>query len=171
MKVIINRCYGGFGLSLIAQKMYLERKGQTPFFYKQTQYSFREGYYGFTKISEDKLEQESDMGMGHTTLKDLGEKFNLIGKDMHIPHGSSRKNLPTYYDYKEFCSWYYRNDPFSSDIRTDTDLIAVVEELGSKRASGQCSSLHIVDIPDDIKYEIDEYDGMETIKEIHRSWY
>ena len=53
--------------------------------------------------------------------------------------------------------------------RTDSDLIAVIEELGDD-ASGSCSALSIVDIPDDIEWEISNYDGMETIEEVHRSW-
>jgi len=28
----------------------------------------------------------------------------------------------------------------------------------------------VVDIPDDIEYEIDDYDGIESVHEAHRSW-
>lgn len=44
MKLVINTCYGGFGLSLKGQKRYLELKGKQAYFYKQksnyTQYEF-----------------------------------------------------------------------------------------------------------------------------------
>jgi len=57
-----------------------------------------------------------------------------------------------------------------SDIeRDDPTLIQVVEELG-KEASGSLAELKIVEIPDDVNWEIDEYDGIETIDEVHRSW-
>lgn len=54
--------------------------------------------------------------------------------------------------------------------RTDPKLIAVVEELGSSRASGQYASLEIIDIPGDIEWYIDDDAGYETIHEKHRIW-
>lgn len=53
--------------------------------------------------------------------------------------------------------------------RTDPDLIYVVEEL-KEEANGEHAKLKIVEIPDGIQWEIDEYDGMESIEEVHRSW-
>ena len=61
----------------------------------------------------------------------------------------------------------YESDLYSS--RTDPDLIYVIETLG-KEASGPCAALYTVDIPDDIAWEITEYDGMESVEEVHRSW-
>ena len=55
------------------------------------------------------------------------------------------------------------------DNRTDQDIVAVVEELGEK-ANSRFSNLVVVEIPDGIEYEIDEYDGQETIREVHRTW-
>ena len=61
--------------------------------------------------------------------------------------------------------WYVgdleRNDPL---------LVQVVEELGEENASGELSKLRIVEIPDDIEWGIHEYDGMEYVEEIHRTW-
>lgn len=54
--------------------------------------------------------------------------------------------------------------------RSDGDLIAVVEELGDK-ANGHYASLKIVEIPDDVKWHIGEYDGSEWVAEDHRKWY
>lgn len=48
-------------------------------------------------------------------------------------------------------------------------LIQCVEELGDK-ASGKHATLKIVEIPDDVEYEIEEYDGNEHIAEAHRTW-
>lgn len=53
--------------------------------------------------------------------------------------------------------------------RTDPRLVAVVEELG-KKASGPTAELRVVEIPDGIEYEIEEYDGYEHIAEVHRTW-
>lgn len=48
--------------------------------------------------------------------------------------------------------------------RTNPNLISVVEELGSERASGSCAKLKVIDIPDDATdWELNEYDGSEDI--------
>ncbi len=56
-----------------------------------------------------------------------------------------------------------------NEDRTNPKLVEVVEKLGVL-ANGQHASLSVVEIPDDIKWSIDEYDGNECIEEIHRSW-
>ena len=48
--------------------------------------------------------------------------------------------------------------------RTNPDLISIVEEIGSERASGSCANLRVVDIPEEATdWRIDEYDGSESI--------
>jgi len=53
--------------------------------------------------------------------------------------------------------------------RDDPKLVEAVEALGTK-ASGTCANLVIVEIPDDVEWFIDEYDGWETVREKHRTW-
>lgn len=109
MKVVINRCHGGFGLSHEAIMRYAELKGF--------------------------------------------ENFRVE-------------------EYGSFSNCYFIGEEgfYISDIeRTDTILIQVVEELGNN-ANGKYSDLHIVEIPDDISWEISDYEGMEKIHEKHRSW-
>jgi len=53
--------------------------------------------------------------------------------------------------------------------RDDPALVQTVEELG-KAASGKYSSLKVVEIPDDVEWQIEEYDGVEWIAEKHRTW-
>lgn len=53
--------------------------------------------------------------------------------------------------------------------RNDPKLVKVVEELG-KEANGQFANLKIIEIPDDIEWDIEDYDGMESIHEKHRIW-
>lgn len=53
--------------------------------------------------------------------------------------------------------------------RHDPDLIKVVEELGEK-ANGRHAKIEIIEIPDGIEYEIEEYDGVEWVAEEHRTW-
>lgn len=54
--------------------------------------------------------------------------------------------------------------------RTSPDLVRCVETLGDE-ASGFCSQLKVVEIPDDVKWEIANYDGNEWVEEVHRKWY
>lgn len=55
-----------------------------------------------------------------------------------------------------------------SIARTDPVLVEGVETLGAAAASGPKASLKIVEIPDGIEYEIDDYDGRESIHERHQ---
>lgn len=63
------------------------------------------------------------------------------------------------------------NKPYdANDLRRDDErLVRVVEELGSD-ASGRYATLVVVQVPDDAKWYIHEYDGYESVHEVHRSW-
>jgi hypothetical protein len=54
--------------------------------------------------------------------------------------------------------------------RSDVDLVSTVEELGNK-ANGRSARLRIVEVPDDVEWIIENYDGREHIAEVHRTWY
>lgn len=54
--------------------------------------------------------------------------------------------------------------------RTNPKLIECVETLG-KEASGWCADLKVVEIPDHIDWTMEDYDGKESIHEIHQQWY
>ena len=120
MKVVINRCFGGFGISNEAFEKLLIRKG----------------------IEFDKIDAKFKL---RTDLYDY----------YHAGHaGSDDHYLSEYIFYED---------------RSDPDLIAVIEELG-KDSWGWAAELAIVDIPDDIEWHIDEYDGIEHVAENHRTW-
>ena len=95
-KVAINRCFGGFSLSLEAKNMYMDRTKDVP------------------------------------------------------------KPRDFYVD--------------ASIARDDPDLIAVIECLGSVASSGRYSKLQIITIPNDVDWEVKDYDGVEWIAEKHRTW-
>jgi hypothetical protein len=61
------------------------------------------------------------------------------------------------YDFKEH------------DKRDDPRLVEVVEKLGSK-ANGRFAELKVVEVPDDVEWSIDEYDGVEWVAEKHQTW-
>jgi hypothetical protein len=53
--------------------------------------------------------------------------------------------------------------------RDDPALVEVVQRLGEK-ANGAHADLHITEIPDGVKWEIEEYDGQEWVAEAHMTW-
>lgn len=55
-------------------------------------------------------------------------------------------------------------------VRDDPALVQAVEELGGAVAGGEFASLKIVEIPDDVEWQIEEYDGWEWVAEKHRIW-
>jgi len=140
MKVVKNTCYGGFGLSPKAQKEYLERKGFNPTFYNREHTDDLNTEY--TRISFEEAQSSGNLGV-LTTKEDLGENPDNIPGEK-----------------------YFLDTHISRD---DEILVEVVEELGDE-ADGDCADLRVTTIPDDVEYEISEYDGIETIREKHQKW-
>ena len=71
--------------------------------------------------------------------------------------------------YKELAgitdsSWYDREV-----ARDDPYLVKIVRELGSS-AAGAHAKLKIVEIPGDVDWIVQEYDGAEWVAEKHRTW-
>lgn len=55
-------------------------------------------------------------------------------------------------------------------FRAEPRLIDAIKKIGLAESSGSCAELDIVEIPDGVDWYIDEYDGIESIHENHRSW-
>ena len=53
--------------------------------------------------------------------------------------------------------------------RNNPILVEVVEQLG-EAANGDFAVLKVIEIPDDVQWTIEEYDGAEWIAEKHRTW-
>ena len=140
MKIVINTCFGGFSLSNKGLKRWAELKGKECYFFK--------GGLGKPLVPIT-LEEAEDEGM-FVYAYDIPDPESLSGEDKD-------KHFLSHHDIK----------------RDDPDLVKVVEELGGKHregASGSYARLKIVTIPDGVNWEIDEYDGTESIHEAHRSW-
>lgn len=130
MKIVINTCFGGFGLSEQAMLAYAARKGITLYPDNRSLYTV------------------------YWTIPDFPTE---------VRYGDAA--------YKAYSKAYSEHTMYDRSIdRDDPDLVAVVEQLGSKAASGKCAQLEVVEIPDGIDWEIDEYDGREHIAEKHRTW-
>jgi hypothetical protein len=140
MKVVINNCYGGFSISEKAIYLYAEKKGIT--LYPEEDGIFTK-YWTVPSDNEDRIK-----------CQEIQDNFSKSSKE-------DRKWS------NQFCS---DNEIYGRDIpRDDTILVAVVEELGEE-SYGRCAELKIVEIPDGVSWQIEEYDGMEHIAEVHRTW-
>jgi len=128
VKVVINSCYGGFGLSPRAIKRWLELQGKECHFF---------------------------VGVKESVPIDLKTLENSQPIFFHV-YTTPEPNDDTYIS----CRSIPRSDPL---------LIQVIEELGEK-ANSKFAELKIVEIPDDVKWTIEEYDGKEWIAEEHRTW-
>lgn len=123
MKVVVNKRYGGFGLSNEAYEWLIENKGWT-------------------------ITEYNDDGFGYKN-----PEAKLV-----IPKGPS------------FGQKYYLTEREDEcDFRSSPDVVDCVETLGEK-ADGTFARLEITEIPDDVEWEIGEYDGTEWIQELHRRW-
>jgi hypothetical protein len=78
-------------------------------------------------------------------------------------------SVPNPDDFPDNEEYYLTNRPTDRE-RADPKLIQVIEELGDE-ASGSRAHLRIVEIPDDVDWEIHDYDGMESVREKSREWY
>jgi len=104
--------------------------------------------HGGFSLSRDALHKLRKMGNKCALEEtDLGEKW---------PDSNEINN----HNFNSYCR----------DIeRTDPDLLKIVKEMGEK-ADGGFAFLRIVEIPDGVNFEIEVYDGLESIHENHRSW-
>ena len=112
--------------------------------------------YGGFSLSEKAFDMLLDR-KGVKYVKVKGNHFNFIGHDYyHEGHVGDDDHYISEYKYRQ--------------DRAYPDLIAVIEELGEE-ANGRCAEIDIVEIPDDVQWEVDEYDGKEWVAEVHRTWY
>jgi hypothetical protein len=114
MKIVINKKYGGFGLSEEAVLLYGDKKG-----------------------------------------------LNIIAQQDEKVKTITHYYLDEKKDGNQFGEWEIE--------RTDPVLVEVVEQLGDL-ANSCYAKLKIVEVPDDVKWYIHDYDGLEEVHEEHRRW-
>lgn len=141
MKIVINDCHGGFGLSKEAMMLYGELAGITLYPVDQKPWSL--GIVTYWTVPEDQRVQGKS-----------GHEYVEMSFSERIAHNEAISKQQLWYRDIE------RNDPL---------LVQVVETLGSK-ANGRHADLKVVDIPDGVEWQIEEYDGSERIAEVHRTW-
>lgn len=124
LKIIINKCFGGFRLSEEAYEWLIKNKNwEVTSFYK-------DGY----KNPKAQLVRNPDYKPGST----INHKYySVLDEDR---------------------------------LRVNPHVIECLEKLGSEKASSPLSKLKIIEIPDNIEWVIDEYDGVESVSEKHEVW-
>lgn len=142
-KIVINACYGGFGLSPRAAVWMFEK-------------GFREE--GFATPCEKYFQTFGG------TFDEEGLRKAKDEWDEFIASGKSDKIFLTVFSP---CGEFVLND---RDIPRDHPLLIECVETLKKDADGWASKLKIVEVPDDVKWHIGEYDGLESVDEDHRSW-
>jgi len=146
-EVIINTCYGGFGLS-------------------------DEAYEELIKMGVPVRKYITEKENPKTGLYDIKEPNNegkvIFDKEL-TPLGEDKLN-DLYWKFKGDSNIEQRYwEVWSNTDRENPLLIAVIKKLGAK-ANSWASKLKIVKIPADVDYTIEEYDGMEWIAEEHKTW-
>lgn len=141
MKVVINKCWGGFGLSPEAL-LWLYENGCKDIAIEVSE------YYGLDKWPEKESQKNEDI-----------ESFE---KYLANPEKSSLY-VTVFTPDRKYVLIYRKLE------RTNPLLIRCIELMGDK-SFGRFAKLKVVEIPDGVEFEIDEYDGMETIHEVRRSW-
>ena len=140
-KVVINACHGGFGLSHGGICAYLDRCG-VPYW------------------------AEANERFGNL----IPFTYYLVPPEERIPAEPDNWHDMTLAQRQSYNAAYSRTVFHDRDLaRDDPYLVQVVEELGD-RANGRHAELKIVEIPADVDWEIDEYDGTEWVAEKHRVW-
>ena len=129
-RIVINRCFGGFGLSMAAVKRIAELQGQRVYFFE-------------SKYSDG--------------------KFSYVA----VPKG--RESRGSFYVSTTPTMTNSREQHWETPDRDNPLLVQVVEELGEK-ANGPHAELAIIEVPDGVKWQVEEYDGNEHIAEVHQTW-
>ncbi len=139
-RVVINNCHGGFGLSNDAVLRYLELSSVPVWCEEQN--SLIPFKYWLVPPGPNRLSDPSSDEWADMTIQERQAHNQAYSKQVFYD-----REVP-------------RDDPF---------LVRTVLELG-KMANGRCAELKVVEIPEDVDWIIEEYDGLEWIAERHRTW-
>lgn len=138
--IVINNCYGGFGLSDLAYEKLIE--------------------WGIPVRKYVNENRDEKTGLFIPEPANEGEV--IFDREL-TPPGECKIT-----DLMRAQSRYW--ETWTEKQRSHHLLVRVVRELGTD-ANGDCAKLKIVDIPADVRWTIQEYDGKEHVAEQHRTWY
>lgn len=152
-KIVINTKHGGFGLSAAAVKKYLELSGKECHFFKTGTNT--------NDVQPITLEEATQNTFWTAFTVPSPEQYLNLTKPWAAFSQTEQDEFNDVWDSIAF---------YSTNLdRDDEKLVQVVEELG-ETANCEFSQLKIVEIPEDVEWYIQDYDGVEWIAEKHRTW-
>ena len=121
--------------------------------------------FGGFNLSDEVIEECIKRGMKLTAWTEDGDYED---KDADFVEWETHSG-----DTKRICGSRYSCCRESDKaFRTHPTLLAAIRKVGVRKSSGRFCQLKIITIPfaDTNGWHIDEYDGMESVEEDHRSW-
>jgi len=105
-------------------------------------------YGGFGSLSKAAVHRAVELGWVIT--EGYNDQGNYINPKAEVHYGTS----------------YSINE---ENVKRDNKvLVQLIKELGKDISS--CTNYKVVEIPDDVKWIIEDYDGIEWVAEKHRTW-
>jgi hypothetical protein len=139
-RIVINACHGGFGLSSDGILRYLELCG-TPVWQEAT-HSMVPFKHWLVPPGPERITEPSPQEWSSMTLTERQRRNQIYSTQVFYD-----RDIP-------------RDDPF---------LVKTVLELGDK-ANGNHAELKVIEIPANVDWIIEDYDGKEWVAEKHRTW-
>ena len=125
------------------------------------------GDYGGFGLSEEAVDRYIELAgfklYKHNDPEWKSTSYYTVPYEEFLKVNAADREKGNYKDSNALC-WSYHEIP-----RNDPILVQVVKELG-ERVNSLYSSLKMVDIPLDVQWFIEDYDGLEHVSEKHRTW-
>jgi hypothetical protein len=133
--------------------------------FKTVQTDNNRGVYGMVLVAVNK-----DYG-GFSISKEVVDIMKSKGVPVDFSEQDEKDNK--FFPVEEY-GYHVYNENFGIEsedynaCRTFPPLIEAIRE--AKNPNGKMSDIAIIEIPDDVDWYIDEFDGYEIIREKHRTW-
>jgi hypothetical protein len=149
VKIAINTCYGGFGLSVEATQWLWD--------------------HGVKEIGTDAIAYHGGPGSGYYEKNHDDEHWKKwLAENLERWHKYQRGEIK-----QPFSAQFTPDEKFclyARDLPRDHPKLIKVIELMGEAANGDLSRLEIIEVPDGVQWEISDYDGIEHVAEVHRRW-
>lgn len=115
--------------------------------------------FGGFRVSKSMLKQLCEQDCSHVQTDSFR---NYYGEEESVPH----------FDYEDMILDHERRvvtwEEHSQLERSCPVLVKIVEEMDTQ--TRELLFLRVVEIPDDVNWYIENYDGLEHVAEVHRTW-